>query len=107
MLELSVGKKLNGLSPFPEEAGLKQQIWFHNGIFRKTIEVFEVKDDESFLKERAKPPFRKAPLKGHLSTLKSSLDPSSCTGLLTFGSPASCFAVARTDPSSNPFSLLP
>ena len=107
MLELPIGKKLDGLSLFPEETGLEQQVGFHDGILRETIEILDVKDGESLLKRRTKPPFGKAPLDGHLASLKSGLDPSSGTGLLAFGSFAGCFAMAGANPSSYPFSLLP
>jgi hypothetical protein len=106
MLELSIGEKLDGLSLFPEEARLEQQVRFHHSIFRETIEVFEVEDRKSFLKGRAKPPFGKAALQGHLPALESGLDPSSRAGFLTLGSFAGGLSVARADSSTHPFFLL-
>jgi len=107
MLEFPVGKKFDGLSLFPEESRLKQQVRFHDGIFWETIKVFEVEENESFLEGRSKSPLGKTSLQGHLSPLKSRSCPPSCAGILTFGSFAGCLAVARADPSSHPFTLLP
>jgi len=106
MLEFSVRKKLHGFLSIPEEAGLKQQLGFHHRVSGKTIEVFKVKDGESFLEGRTESPFGKASLQRHLASLKSSLDPSSGTGLLTLGSLAGGLAMAGTDSPSDPFSLL-
>jgi hypothetical protein len=77
MLEFPVGKKLDSLSPFPDETGLEQQVRFHDGILRETIEVLDVDDGESLLKRRTKPPLGKASLNGHLSAFKTGLDPPS------------------------------
>ena len=106
MLKFSIGEKLHRFFFF-QKAGLNEEIGFYHRIFREAIEVPHVDHGKVFLKRGAKPSFRKASLKRHLTPLKARLGSSPGTGILTFGAFASCFAMAGTNPPAHTFSLFP
>jgi hypothetical protein len=105
VLEFSIGEKLN-LIPLFSKARLKQEVGFYYRIPGETIEVSHMDDREALLKRIAKPPFRKASLERHLSSLETSLGPSPGTSILTFRSSAGRLAMARTNPPPHTFPLL-
>jgi hypothetical protein len=105
MLKLPIGKKLDRFLSF-KKTGLKEEIGFDHRILREAIEVSHVDDGKVFLKRGTKPPFGKASLNRHLTSLKARLDSSSGTGFLAFGAFAGRFAMAGSNPSAHTFSLF-
>jgi hypothetical protein len=105
MLKLSIGEKLHRFFFF-QKAGLNEEIEFYHRIFREAVEVSHVDDGKVFLKRGAKPSFRKASLKRHLTPLKARFDSSPGARFLPFGTFAGCFAMAGTNPSAHTFSLF-
>jgi hypothetical protein len=105
MLKLSIGEKLHRLFIL-EQARLDEETGFHHRIFREAIEVSHVDDDKASSKRGTKPPFRKASLKRHLTSLKARFGSSPGTGILTLVAFAGCFAVARSNASPHSFGLF-
>jgi hypothetical protein len=83
VLELSIGKELEAVSLFLK-TGFEQKIGPYDRLLWKTIEVSHMDDDIVFLRRLTKPPFRKASLKRHLASFKTSFRPPSGPGVLTF-----------------------
>ncbi len=105
MLKLSVRKKLHRFFR-SEKARLDEELRCHHGILREAIEVTDMDDRKVFSKKGSKPPFRKASLKRHLTSLKPRLGSSPGTRILTFVAFTGCFAVAGSNASPHPFSLF-
>jgi hypothetical protein len=104
MLKFPIREKLDRFLFF-KKARLKQEIGFHHRIFREAIEVSHMNDGKVFFKRGTKPSFGKASLERHLASLKTRFGSSPGTGILTFGSPAGCFAMARSNSSAHSFPL--
>jgi hypothetical protein len=104
MLKLSIREKLHRFFLF-EKARLDEEMGFHHRIFGEAIEVSHVDDRKVFLERGAKPPFRKASLKRHLTSLKARFGSPAGTGILTFGPLAGCFAMAGSNASPHSLGL--
>ncbi len=105
VLKFSIREKLHRFFLF-EKAGLDKEIGFYHRIFREPIEVSHVDDGKVFLKRGTKSPFRKPPLKRHLTSLEARFGSPAGARILTFVAFAGGLAMTGPNPSPHSFCLF-
>jgi hypothetical protein len=79
MRKVSFAENFHAVFEPLDDPGLLQGIRGHLGIRCESLETFKIYDGVLFLEDVGKPPFRQAPMKGHLSALKATPSPGAGT----------------------------